>query len=129
MVRPASATSVKRGKWWASMSDPQLAQTPNPGDLHMTKMTSRDSPRWCETCQAWGDHHTDRHPVEVTKVRADEIRVGDVIRWPAWTDNPWHAVEKIVPSKSGKTVGLAAPSHPWQLWREARIATLIEVQR
>jgi hypothetical protein len=21
-----------------------------------------DSPRWCDKCQAWGDHHTDRHP-------------------------------------------------------------------
>ena len=23
-----------------------------------------DSPRWCATCEAHGDHHTDRHPVE-----------------------------------------------------------------
>lgn len=20
-----------------------------------------DSSRWCEKCQAWGDHHSDRH--------------------------------------------------------------------
>lgn len=20
-----------------------------------------DSPRWCDICEAWGDHHTDRH--------------------------------------------------------------------
>lgn len=26
---------------------------------------NRDSPRWCETCQAYGDHHTDRHPAVV----------------------------------------------------------------
>jgi hypothetical protein len=23
---------------------------------------SQDSPRWCKRCQAWGEHHTDRHP-------------------------------------------------------------------
>lgn len=21
-----------------------------------------DSPRWCDYCQVWGNHHTDRHP-------------------------------------------------------------------
>lgn len=21
-----------------------------------------DSPRWCDRCRRWGDHHTDRHP-------------------------------------------------------------------
>lgn len=25
------------------------------------RRVAQDSPRWCETCQAYGDHHTDRH--------------------------------------------------------------------
>ncbi|MDB5597933.1 MAG: hypothetical protein JWM36_4894, partial [Hyphomicrobiales bacterium] len=23
--------------------------------------TAADSPRWCATCESYGDHHTDRH--------------------------------------------------------------------
>lgn len=26
-----------------------------------------DSPRWCDRCQRWGDHHTDRHPAPVPR--------------------------------------------------------------
>lgn len=26
----------------------------------MSKLT--DSPRWCDQCRSWGNHHTDRHP-------------------------------------------------------------------
>lgn len=25
-------------------------------------MATRDSPRWCDICRTYGDHHTDRHP-------------------------------------------------------------------
>lgn len=31
----------------------------------MSKTT--DSPRWCAKCQAWGEHHTDRHPVAMAE--------------------------------------------------------------
>lgn len=31
-------------------------------DEHTSRGRAADSPRWCEVCQAWGDHHTDRHP-------------------------------------------------------------------
>ena len=25
-------------------------------------MSTEDSPHWCETCQAWGDHTRETHP-------------------------------------------------------------------
>lgn len=28
-----------------------------------------DSPRWCQFCKDWGDHHTDRCPVEADRDR------------------------------------------------------------
>lgn len=33
-----------------------------------------DSPRWCEVCKGWGDHHTDRHPSE-TQRQGDMVPV------------------------------------------------------
>jgi hypothetical protein len=27
----------------------------------MNPARTKDSPRWCDHCQLWGDHHTDRH--------------------------------------------------------------------
>lgn len=29
------------------------------------RIKAADSPRWCETCQLWGEHHTDRCPYRV----------------------------------------------------------------
>lgn len=26
-------------------------------------LAATDSPRWCATCNAYGDHHTERHPL------------------------------------------------------------------
>jgi hypothetical protein len=31
---------------------------------------NRDSPRWCDTCQEWGEHHTDRCPVREAAAKA-----------------------------------------------------------
>lgn len=25
------------------------------------RIKAQDSPRWCEICRAWGNHHTDKH--------------------------------------------------------------------
>lgn len=32
-----------------------------------------DSPRWCETCNAYGDHHTDRHEHMVNDAPLPEV--------------------------------------------------------
>ena len=37
-----------------------------------------DSPRWCERCQAHGDHHTDRHPAGLLSDHSNKIRPGQV---------------------------------------------------
>lgn len=31
-----------------------------------------DSPRWCETCGSYGDHHTDRHDLVVNGINLPE---------------------------------------------------------
>lgn len=50
-----------------------------------------DSPRWCAKCDAWGEHHTDRHP-EPTLPKKGEVYKHTALRgqWtvkscgPAW---------------------------------------------
>lgn len=41
-----------------------------------------DSPRWCRTCQGYGDHHTDGHPLEAVPDSPDVLRVAA----DAWED-------------------------------------------
>jgi hypothetical protein len=44
-----------------------------------------DSARWCATCQAWGDHHTDRHPIVADNPYRFTVKVQhDDDRW--WVD-------------------------------------------
>lgn len=34
------------------------------------RIKAQDSPRWCQHCHDFGDHHTDRHGVAVERLRA-----------------------------------------------------------
>lgn len=36
-----------------------MAGRPDPNDS--APHPNRDSPRWCDICSKYGDHHTDRH--------------------------------------------------------------------
>jgi hypothetical protein len=38
-----------------------------------------DSPRWCEQCGAYGDHHTDRHPTQAARMSVIKLPMPIVI--------------------------------------------------
>lgn len=42
-----------------------------------------DSPRYCDICNAYGDHHTDRHVVSTTQFTQDEL----IRRMASWLFN------------------------------------------
>lgn len=60
-------------------------------------MRATDSPRWCVTCDAWGDHHTDRHPF---------LSVSDIDRMLVVTESP-ELSDGLLDLRNGERVATA----------------------